>query len=216
MDPHRIPPAVHALILRCGVAVAIAIACHGLTSVQAAPAQSPPPDVAPPAGNARSDGDTYQALVTGLTLATNTAWQSPTRYGRVAVTPLLFTALQLDTQVVVEGIIALYHTTKADGTPVLGLLHSQRHPYALTEDGWQLDWSADLSNDGTPVRAVRREFKDKVSLSDLHRFIEDSRCFLQPLPTDHWLCIKAFEKNWTQTAGAPPSLDELKALQRKP
>lgn len=93
-----------------------------------------PEDIPPLHAIAKTQGTAYQSLVASLTLAVNAQWQSGQRYGKIEVEPLLFTALQLDSKVVVEGVIAIFRTTRASGEPVVGTLHCYRHPYTAQDD----------------------------------------------------------------------------------
>jgi hypothetical protein len=172
----------------------------------------PPEDIEPPHVISKTEGTAYQSQVAGLSLAVNTHWQSAQRYGKIEVEPLLFTALQLDSKVIVEGVIALFRTTRANGESVVGTLHCHRHPYAHQDDDWQFNWSPNLAYDGTATAAGRREYKNKVTIGDLYSFIDDSKLFLRPSPEDQWLCVKVFEGNWIKATGNKPAPEEIRAL----
>lgn len=199
------PPHLHRLLALLALSF-----CATAQTVGAAEDTPSPP--LPPHAIAKTEGTAYQSLVASLTLSVNARWQSAQRYGKIEVEPLLFTALQLDSKVVVEGVIAIYRTTRASGEPVVGTLHCFRHPYAAQDDDWQFNWSPNLAYDGTPTATGRREHKNKVTLSDLYSFIDDSRLFLKPFPEDQWLCLKVFNDNWIKATGNQPVPEELRAL----
>ena len=161
------------------------------------------------------EGAGYLALAHGLTLSVNSNWHTPQRYDKISTTPLLFSAMQLDSGVVVEQVIALFSTTRSDGKSVAGLLYCYRHPYDLQHDDWAFNWSPDLAYDGTPAAIGRREHQGKLARGDLYRFVEDSKFFQQAFKEDRWLCIRVFRNAWVRFTGETPSIDELNSIRKK-
>lgn len=196
--------------MRCFVTLFILAICVNLRG------QTPEnPDSIKSQNVVANEGAGYLALAHGITLSVNSNWHTPQRYGKISTTPLLFSAMQLDSGVVVEQVISHFSTTRSDGNPVAGLLYCYRHPYDLQHDDWVFNWSPDLAYDGTPAAIGRREHQGKLRGGDLCRFVEDSKFFQQAFKEDRWLCIRVFRNAWIKFTDEAPSLDELNSILKK-